>query len=167
MCISSIHGMQRYLIKNSGFSGRTINNVILALGYQPLHGTEKDFKELSKFFVECAKNGAQKSFIGFKYSTELFQFFQQNRADIVVRLGQDAIIKCVNICNLVQNFALSRNSRIPLEEKINIALWEKTDTFPELEDVYTVLVWYTLEEISKTWYRHLEENPDFWVKIAA
>jgi len=167
MSISTIHGLQLYLKKNSGFSNRTINNVILSLGYPPLHSTVKQFKELSGIFVDCAKKGAETGFTGFTYSPELLKFFQKNRSDIIIRMELDAAGMLIDLISMVQNFGYFRNKDKPMPTEIGKALWDKSNTYPELTDLYNVFSWYALEEISKTWYRYLEENPDYWAKIAA
>jgi hypothetical protein len=53
MKISNIKAMRNYLYENSGFSKRTGNNVIRALGY-PLRGSGSVFKDLSGEFENCA-----------------------------------------------------------------------------------------------------------------
>jgi len=77
MCISSIHGLKRYIKINSGFSRKIINEVIIALGYNPLNGSKKDFKELSGIFEYCVIKGANTNIKGFRYGTESYRFFQK------------------------------------------------------------------------------------------
>jgi len=167
MSISTINGLLRYLKKNSGFSGKVIHDVILALGYHPLHGTEAHFKQLSRIFVDCTENGANKGFTGFTNSTDLLQFFQKNRREIAIHMELDAAEMVMDLISMVQNFGAFKNSDKPTPTEIGKALWDKSKTYPELTELYNVFSWYALEEISKTWYRFLEENPNYWEKLAA
>jgi hypothetical protein len=74
MGISTIQGLQRYFKRCSGFTERTKNSVIFALGYHPQRGAWKDFKELSGLFVDCSKHGADTGFTGFSYYTDTVDF---------------------------------------------------------------------------------------------
>jgi len=167
MCISTIHGLQRYIKLNTGFSKKLINDVIVALGYNPLLCTETGFKELSAIFVGCAKNGANSNIKGFSCATELYQFFINNRREIGIHLQLDAAEMVMDIFSMVQNLMYFKNKKSPWALDIEKALWDADNPYPELTDIYNALSWYTLEEISKTWYRYLEENPLDWAKIAA
>ena len=168
MSISTINGLLRYLKKNSGFSGKVLNDVILSLGYHPLHhGTVEHFKQLSRIFEDCAENGANKGFTGFKYASDLLQFFQKNRREIAIHLELDAAEMVMDIISMVQNFGAFSNSIKPTATEIGKALWDKSKTYPELTELYKVFSWYALEEVSKCWYRFLEENPNYRAKLAA
>jgi len=167
MCISTINGLQRYLVKNTGFSCKVINDVIVNLGYHPLHGTEEHFKQLSRIFVDCSENGAQKGFRCFKYYYDIIPFFKQNRRAIAIHLELTAAEMGIDLISMVQEFGVFRNTEKPTPTEVGKALWDKSKTYPELKDIYLAFVWYTLEEVSKTWYRYLEEHPDYWAQIAA
>jgi len=167
MCISTIHGLQRYIKLNTGFSKKLINNVIVTLGYNPLLCTETGFKELSGIFVDCAKNGANSNIKGFSCATELYQFFINNRREIGIHLQLDAAGMVKDLFFLVQNLKYFKNKKSPWALDIEKALWDENNPYSDLTDIYNALSWYTLEEIAVTWYRYLEENPLDWAKIAA
>jgi len=167
MCISTIQGLKHYIKMNSGFSKKLINNVIAALGYNPFHGSKKDLKDLSGIFVDCVKKGANSNIKGFSYATELYQFFQKNRREIIIHLQLDAAGKLMDLFSMVRNFKFFENKKPPWALDIETALWDDTQAYSELVDLYNVFAWYALEEISKTWYRYLEENPVYWEKLAA
>jgi hypothetical protein len=166
MGISSIHGLKRYIKINSGFSRKIINDVIIALGYNPLNGSKKDFKELSGVFEYCVVKGANTNIKGFRYGTESYRFFQKNRREIAIHLQLDAAGWITDLVSLVQRFKFFNNKKIPWASDIEKALWD-TQAYSELADLYNAFSWYTLEEIAKTWYRYLEENPDHWAKLTA
>jgi hypothetical protein len=167
MCISTIHGLQRYLVKNSGFSSKLINDVVVAIGYNPLLSKETEIKNLSAIFVDCVKNGANNGIKGFSCSTELFQFFQKHRREIGIHLRLDAAGKVTDLFSMVQDFKFFKNANKPWALDIEEALWGDINSCSELTELYSVFSWYALEEVSKTWYRYLEENPRDWAKIAA
>ena len=167
MKISTVRGIQRYLKKYSGFSGRVINDVIFALGYHPLIGKEKDFKELSKVFFECAEDGAKIGFKGFKYSTDTIPFFQKNRNEIVIHMELAAAEMGTDIFSMVQNFGIFNNTVKPTAIEIGKALWDTSKTYHNLKNLYNVFAWYVLEVVSQTWYRYLEENPVYRTQLAA
>ena len=167
MCISTINGLQQYLIKNSGFSGKVINDVIVALGYNPLNGTKKDFKELSGLFVDCVNKGAKSGFSGFNYTTETIQFFQKHRTAISIHLELTAAEMGIDLISMVQEFGVFRNKEKPTPTEVGKALWDKSKTYPKLTGLYNVFAWYVLEEVANTWYRYLEDNPGYRAELAA
>jgi len=167
MKISTVRGIQRYLKKYSGFSGKVINDVIFALGYHPLIGKEKDFKELSSIFIDCATKGAKNGFTGFNYTTETIPFFQKNRTAIVIHMEQNAAEMGIDIFTMVQNFGVFRNTTKPTPIEIGKALWDRSKIYPNLTDLYNVFAWYVLEELANTWYRYLEDNPGYRAELAA
>jgi hypothetical protein len=59
-----------------------------------------------------------------------------------------------------------RNSTPPEPSEIGKALWSNR-YYPNLENIYNVLSWYVLEEISHAWQRYLEENPAQAGKLSA
>jgi hypothetical protein len=158
MSISTIHGLQRYLKRNSAFSGRTINSVIISLGYHPLHGTLEEFKELSGIFKDCSEHGADRGFTGFINSSDTIKFFTKHRPDIINHMEQTAEDLGTDIISMVQNFGIFRNSEKPMPSEVGKALWDKSKRYSELTALYNVFAWYALEEVSRTWYRYLEEN---------
>jgi hypothetical protein len=60
---------------------------------------------------------------------------------------------------MVQGFGVFRNSDKPTAGEIGKALWDSGRQWPELTTLYNVFAWYALEEVSRTWYRYLEEHP--------
>jgi len=166
MCISSIHGLQLYIIRNSGFSGKLINDVIVALGYNPLHGTKKEFIELSGILVDCVKKGVNSNIKGFSNDAELYLFFQKNRKEIGIHLQLDATGKLTDLASIVQNFYFYTNKYRLWALDIEKALWDN-QPYSELTEIYNAFSLYTLDEISKTWYRLLEENPVYDALLTA
>jgi len=167
MKISSIRALKSYLNSYSYFTDDTIRNVIIALGYNPNHGTSKDFKELSRIFIECSEHGAEAGFTGFINSSDMVKFFKANQKDIVSHMEHTAEELGTDIFSMVQNFGIFRNSEKPAPTKIGQALWGNSKTYPDVTDLYDVFAWYVLEEISNTWYRYLEENPGYRAELAA
>ena len=148
MKISNIKALRNYLYDNSGFSRRTVNNVISALGY-PLQGSGSVFKDLSSEFENCAEHGANVGFGGFIYYNETIAFFKANRQDIVKHMENFAAELGTDIISMVQGFGVFRNSTPPTTGEIGRALWGGIirDDFTTL---YNVFAWYALEEVSQT-----------------
>jgi hypothetical protein len=167
MKISSIHGLQRYIKRFSGFSGRTINSIIIALGYHPLQNTKEDFIELSGIFNDCAEHGANGGFTGFSYYNDTIKFFKNHRTDIIKHMEQTAAELGTDIISMVQNFGIFSNKDKPSISQVGKALWDTSKFYKELTDLYNVFSWYTFEEVSRTWYRYLEDNPSVSAKLAA
>ena len=166
MAITSIIGLQRYIKRNSCFTGRTINSVINALGYS-LHGTQDEFKELSGLLKDCSRNGANAGFTGFNVSSDTIRFFRKHRFNIVSHMEQTAAYCGTDIISMVQSFGVFRNNDIPTISEIGRALWDSGNYWPELNTLYTVFAWYALEEIAHTWYRYLEDNPAVNMELSA
>jgi hypothetical protein len=166
MYISSIHGLCRYIKKQSCFSGRTINNVIFALGYHPQNSTVDDFKELSSIFVNCAEHGANVGFSGFIYYHETISFYKKHRKDIVSHMEQTAAELGEDIISMVQNFGVFRHSEKPTKSEVGKSLWGNFIN-QELTTLYNVFAWYALEEVAQVWYRYLEDNPSYREKLSA
>ena len=160
MKVKSIHGLVSYIVNNSGFSAQTVSNVVSSLGYRPHGGSANDFKELTITLEDCSRNGAGSEFPGFKYPSETVPFFKKNRTDIISHMEQTAADMGTDIISMVQGFGVFRHSKKPTLSEVGRALWDKSKTWPELTDLYNVFAWYALEEISHTWYRYLEDNPD-------
>jgi len=165
MGISTIKGLYRYVKQNSGFTGHTVHSVILSLGYN-LWGTENEFKELSGNLVDCSKHGADCGFSGFTYYSDTIKFFKKHRQDIVSHMEQTAAECGTNIISMVQNFGIFRNSEMPSVEFVGKALWDCKKNI-ELDFLYNAFAWYALEEISRTWYRYIEEHPALAEKLSA
>jgi len=158
--------MRNFLYKNSSFTETTINNVIKALGY-PLNGSGVSFNELSANFESCAEHGADGGFSGFIYYDETIAFFKANREDIVRHMEQTASECGEDIISFIQNFGVFRRSDKPATSEVGRALWDRQKTHPDLTSLYNVFAWYSLEEVSRTWYRYLEDNPAYRAELSA
>jgi hypothetical protein len=168
MGVSTIHGLQRYLKRYSGFTGKTINSVIIALGYHPQHGTAKDFKELSGIFVDCLKHGANAGFTGFIYYKDTVPFFTKHRLDIINNLEHTAEEMGTDVITMVLNFKeFHNNDYSPTPSEVGKALWDTSINYSDYTELYNLFAWYTLEEVSRTWYRYLEDNPAVKTKLTA
>jgi len=166
MKIKTIQSLRAYVVQNSCFSERTINNVIKTLGY-PLTGSKQTFNELSTQFENCAEHGADIGIPGFIYYSETIPFFIANSQDIVNHMEQTAEEMGTDIISMVQNFGVFRNSDKPTTSKVGRALWDSRRKWDDLTSLYNVFAWYALEEVSRTWYRYLEENPAVRAELAA
>jgi len=166
MKITNIKKMRNYILENSSFPESTINNVIKALGY-PLNGSGDTFKELSLELVNCAEYGANIGISGFIYYSETIPFYKKNRAAIASHIESTAEEFGTDIFSMVQNFGVFRHSEKPTPSEIGKALWDKSETHQDLTDLYNVFAWYALEEVSRTWYRYLEDNPGYRSELAA
>jgi len=165
MKIKNIKALRHYIAENSAFSPATINHVISALGYS-LNGSWDSLKELSSQFANCAEHGANIGISGFIYYSETIAFFKANRQDIVNHMETTAAECGMDIISMVQNFGVFRNSDKPTVEEVGKALWDSRYR-EELTTLYNVFAWYALEEISRTWYRYLEDNHAYRVELAA
>ena len=73
---------------------------------------------------------------------------------------------------MVQEFGIFRYRDIaatggaPTPSEVGKALWD-SKKWPELSTLYNVFAWYALEEVSRTWYRYLEENPAYRAELSA
>ena len=165
MSISSIKGLYRYIKNNSGFSGHTVHSVIIALGYT-LKDTNKYFREISGVFNKCSAKGANCGFTGFSYPTDTIAFFRKHRKDIVSHMERTATESCIDIITLIQGFGVFCNSEKPAISEVGKALWDSHYN-PELNNLYNVFAWYTLEEVSHTWRRYLEDHQSLAEKFSA
>ena len=165
MKISNIRAMRNFLYKNSSFQEKTVNNVIEALGY-PCEGSDDGFIELSSEFENCAEHGADCGFGGFIYYNETIAFYMANRKDIVNHMELSAAELGTDIISMVQSFGVFRNSDKPTPSEVGRALWD-SKKHQNLTSLYNVFAWYALEEISRTWYRYLEENPAYHAELSA
>jgi len=166
MVITNIKKMRSYIIHNSYLPVKTVSNVIQALGY-PLTGSGDTFKELSAELVNCAEHGANMGISGFIYYSETIPFFQKNRAGIAISLALSAAEIGTDLISMVQEFGVFHNKDKPTPSEVGKALWDKSKTYPELTDLYNVFAWYALEEVSRAWYRYLEENPVYEALLTA
>jgi len=166
MNITTIQGLKSVLNKNSGFSDKIIKNVIVALGFNPVHVSKEELKELSGTFQDCSEHGADSGFSGFIYYNETIAFYMANREDIVKHMENTAAELGTDIISMVQCFGVFRYSNKPTPSEVGRALWDSKKC-PELATLYNVFAWYALEEISRTWYRYLEENPAAMAELAA
>jgi hypothetical protein len=164
--IKNIKALRHYIAGNSTFSPVTINNVISALGFS-LNGSWDSLKELSAQFENCAEHGADGGFSGFIYYSETILFFKKNRTDIASHIEQTAEELGTDIFSMVQSFGVFRYSDKPTPSEIGKALWDSKKTNLDLTSLYNVFSWYALEEVSRTWYRYLEENPGYRTELAA
>ena len=166
MIIRNIQALRAYVTENSGFSETTINNVISALGF-PLKGSKQTFIDLSTQFENCAEHGADCGFSGFIYYNETIAFFKKNRQDIAAHMEQTAAKLGTDIISMVQGFGVFRNSDKPTPSEVGRALWDSVQEWDELTSLYNVFAWYALEEVARTWYRYLEDNPAVKAELAA
>jgi hypothetical protein len=166
MKIKNVKSLRHYIAANSTFSPLTINRVISALGFS-LNGSYDEVKVLSAQFKKCVEEGADSGFTGFYYYNETLSFFKKNRHDIINHMEQTAAELGTDIISMVQNFGVFRNSDMPSAGQVGKALWDSRKCWKELTELYNVFAWYALEEVSRTWYRYLEENPDYMEEIAA
>ena len=166
MKISNIQTMRNFLYENSGFTKTTVNNVIKSLGY-PLRGSGELLKNLSGQFENCAEHGADVGFCGFIYYSETIAFFKANRKDIVNHMENMAAELGTDIISMVQGFGVFCNSTKPTTGEVGKALWGCVNRGNNLTALYNVFAWYTLEEVSHTWLRYLEDNPAIRAKLSA
>ena len=168
MSISTIRGMQRYLIKNSGFSNKVINDVIIALGYNPNNNKEKDFKELSRYFLDCSKLGAYNMSTGLTYIDENVKFYRKHQFAIVSHMEKTAEKSEKDLISMILNFEEFRTSDDPPTlSNVGKALWYNKLCWSELYELYNSFAWYTLDMVANTWLIYLINNPDVKAKIAA
>jgi hypothetical protein len=167
MSIATIRALRVYLNEYSSFADSTIRNVIKSLGCNPYCGTTDEFKKLACILKDCSEHGADSGFCGFNYCNETIAFFKANRKDIVNHMEQTAAELGTDIISLVQNFGVFRNSDKPTPSEVGRALWDSGKTDPELTDLYNVFAWYALEEVSRTWYRYLEEHPAYSAELSS
>ena len=158
MSITTIKSLKSYLNRFSNFSDDTIWNVITSLGFNPLHGTKEEFIKLSGIFKDCTEHGADSDFPGFSNYDETVLFFMENKEDIIRHMEQTASELGTDIIKMVQGFGIFRYCDKPTPSEVGRALWGNKE-LPDLTTLYNVFAWYVLEEVSRTWYRYLEDNP--------
>jgi len=166
MNITTIRALKSYLNNFSNFTDGTIRNVIFALGFDPVHATKEEVKELVCIFKNCSEHGAAIGFYGFRTIKETIPFYMANRQDIVKHMEQTAADIGIDIISMVQEFGVFRNSEKPTPSEVGKALWD-SKKWPKLSTLYNVFAWYALEEVSRTWYRYLEDNPEVKAALSA
>jgi len=72
-----------------------------------------------------------------------------------------------DIFSVVQSFGVFRNSEKLAPGEIGKALWDKSQTYPDLTSLYDAFALYALEEVSRAWYRYLEANSGYKAELAA
>jgi hypothetical protein len=166
MNITTIQGLVGYLTNNSSFTDKTIHAVIIALGYHTSHSTKKDFMELSRELKEISEHGADCGWSGFTYYSDTIAFYKKHRQDIVSHMEQTAAEMGTDIISMVQSFGVYRNTEKPTPSEVGRALWNNKIE-GGLTTLYNVFSWYALEEVARTWYRYLEDNPSYRVALSA
>jgi len=168
MGITTIRSLQRYIKRHSDFSGKTINSVIIALGYQPNDATLKDFKELSGIFKDCSEYGAYIGFTGFSYYSDTVKFYMKHQKNIVCHLEEEAAKLETDAISYVLNLDyFANNDNPPTPSKVGKALWNKKLSRTGFYELYNGLAWYTLEEVSRIWNEYLITKPAVKAKISA
>ncbi len=166
MKISTIEALRNYLVSNSSFSQTIINNVIIAMGYS-LNGDEEELKDLSSELEDCAEHGADIGISGFIDHDETVAFFIKNRGNIVSHMEHAAKELGTDIISMVQKFCVFRDFEELNVSHIGQALWGDIQLEPENIELYHIFSWFTVEEVSQTWYRYLEDNPSYWAELSA
>jgi hypothetical protein len=72
-----------------------------------------------------------------------------------------------DIFSMVRGFGVFRYGSKPTVGEIGKALYDSGTTWDNLTDLYNVFAWYALEEVSRTWYRYLEDNPAYHMELTA
>jgi hypothetical protein len=160
MAISSIRGLGRYLKNNAGFSSSTIDSLIVALGFHPRHGTQDEFRELSKMLVNCTDHDSTEAYKRlFKYN-EKVSFYKTHQKDIIAHLEQQAYEMKLDIIFMIRNNIIYDKKYRLTESEVAKALWHNDYYLFEPLMLYNYLTKYVLYEIAWIWYDYLEENPD-------
>jgi hypothetical protein len=164
--IVNVQGLIAYIGNNSEWSTVTIRNVINALGFRSNGGLES-LKGLSTNLADCSKHGADGGFPGFIYYCDTLSFFRRNRQDIVKNLELTAKELGEDIIGMVQGFGVFRYETPPSVNDIGRALWDTGTLKENLTSLYNVFAWFALEEISRVWFRYLEDNPAYYAELSA
>jgi hypothetical protein len=164
--ITNIQGLIAYIGNNSAWSTATIRNVITSLGFRSNGGLES-LKGLSGYLADCAKHGADGGFPGFIYYCDTLPFFRRNRQDIVKNLEFTAEELGEDIIGMVQGFGVFRYDTPPSPANVGRALWGTGSLKDNLASLYNVFSWFALEEISRVWFRYLEDNPAYYAELSA
>jgi hypothetical protein len=164
--IKNIQGLISYVAENSAWQTDTIHHVITALGYRSNGGMES-LKNLSANLADCAKHGADSGFPGFIYYCDTLAFFRRNRQDIVKNMELMAKELGEDIIGMVQGFGVFRYEMPPSPAEVGRALWGAGTLKDDLTGLYNVFSWFALEEISRVWFRYLEDNPAYYAELSA
>jgi hypothetical protein len=165
--ISTIPGLIAYVKANSSWQTATIRNVIIALGYNPADERIENLKEISGNLADCSKHGADGGFPGFIHHSETIAFFLRNRRDIIKNLELTAEALGTDLIKMIQGFGVFRYITPPATGTIGKALWDTGRVQESLTDLYNLFAWFCLEEISHSWYRYLEDNPQYYAELSA
>ena len=158
MSISSIRGLGRYIKNNSYFSSSTVNSVFIALGFNPRHSTQDEFRELSKLLLNCTANQKSEGYRRlFKYS-EKTPFFKNHQKDIIAHMEQQAYEMDMDIIYMIQKYIIHQKKRKLTASEIGKAIWHEEHYLFEPLMLYNYLTKYVLCEISWLWYSYLEEK---------
>jgi hypothetical protein len=155
-----------YVTENSAWQATAVYHVIAALGYRSNGGLES-LKSLSAALADCAKHGADGDFPGFTYYSDTLAFFRCNLEDIVKNIELMAEEIGEDVIRIVQGFGMFRYDTPPTPASIGRALWGTGKLKDDLISLYNVFAWFCLEEVSHVWYRHLEDNPDYYAELSA
>jgi hypothetical protein len=164
--ITNVQGLIAYIGNNSAWSTVTIHHVITALGYRNNGGLES-LKGISGCLADCAKRGADGGFPGFTYYCDTLSFFRKNRQDIIKNLELTAEELGEDIISMVQGFGVFRYETPPTPVEVGRALWGTGMLKDDLTSLYNVFAWFALEEISRVWFRYLEDNPAYYAELSA
>jgi hypothetical protein len=164
--IVNVQGLITHIGSNSNWSTVTIRNVITALEFRTNGGLES-LKGLSGYLADCAKHGADGGFPGFIYYCDTLAFFRKNRQDIVKNLELTAKELGEDIIGMVRGFGVFRYETPPSPAEVGRALWGAGTLKDDLTSLYNVFSWFALEEISRVWFRYLEDNPAYYAELSA
>jgi len=163
--INTTKSLYRYLRRKTGFKGLTVQTVIKNLGF-PISEMPHEFKLLSKILLYCSHNGANTNIKGFNEYSSTVKFYFRHRKHIVAQIEKAAEENDEELFSFIQNFYFFHDKQEPSNKEIAKALYARGRK-PELDYLYNIFAWYTLEELANTWQRYLEEHPATAEKIAA
>jgi hypothetical protein len=73
-----------------------------------------------------------------------------------------------DVISMVLNFGEFRNNDdAPNVSEVGKALWDTSNSYSQLTELYNIFAWYTLEEVSRTWHKYLIDNPAVQEALAA
>jgi hypothetical protein len=91
----------------------------------------------------------------------------ENPEDIVKNIELMAGEIGEDVIHMVQGFGVFRYGTPPTAASIGQALRDTGKFKDDLTSLYNVFTWFCLGEISHIWYRHLEDNPDYYAGLSA
>jgi hypothetical protein len=163
--IKNTQSLYRFLRRKTGFKGLTVKTVFNNLGFS-VSESETNLKPISGILLFCSDNSANKIIKGFSSYTETTKFYFRHRKHIVTHLEQNAADTGMDLFLYIQNFGLFKDRKKPNNIEIAKALYARGRK-PELQYLYNIFAWYTLEEISHTWQRYIYEHPAMAEKLVA